>query len=132
MLKITASDFKQVKPEPDRFPTIDDAFTHIEESYHMLKQLKGLKHPLGIRRGVEKATQSSTKSTATSRTLKAQGKRFFFDLKQTEEGKAYLVITESRMKDKAGKRYRASVAVFPDDAAAFGEAIQEMISMLKP
>jgi hypothetical protein len=132
MLKHMASPSKKPSTRGGQFPTIDEAFIHVEEGYELLKRLKDLKHPLGVRRGVPKSERTAVVGTRTSRTLKAKGKTFFFDLKQTGAGKPYIVITESRLKGEGGKRYRASVAVFPDDARAFGEALEEMIAMLAP
>jgi len=55
----------------------------------------------------------------TSKTVKAGAKTYFLDLKETKEGKPYLVITESRFKGEGQQRERASIAVFPEHARDF-------------
>jgi hypothetical protein len=65
-----------------------------------------------------------------SRQIKAGSRTYFFDIKETKEGKPYLVITESRFKGKGGQRERNSIMVFPEDASEFGEVIAEMIGKL--
>jgi len=47
-----------------------------------------------------------------SKVVKAGSKTYFFDIKKTQEGKAYLVITESRFQGEERKRERASLIVF--------------------
>jgi hypothetical protein len=66
-----------------------------------------------------------------SKTVKAGAKTYFFDLKETKEGKPYLVITESRFVGEGKDHERASIVVFPDHAQNFLEATQEMIKKLK-
>ena len=64
-----------------------------------------------------------------SKTLKTSSRTYFFDLKQTGEGKNFLVITESR-KTEGDQFDRRSIAVFPEDAAEFLQATQEMAGQL--
>ncbi len=66
-----------------------------------------------------------------SRTIKAGGKTYFFDIKESKEGKAYLVITESRFKGEGKDRERVSIVVFPEHAQAFLETAQEMARKLR-
>ncbi len=61
-----------------------------------------------------------------SKTLKASSRTYFFDVKETKEGKRFLVITESRLKDKQ----RTQIAVFPEDAAEFLATVQGMVEKL--
>jgi hypothetical protein len=65
-----------------------------------------------------------------SKTIKAGSKTYFFDLKETKEGKPYLVITESQFQGEDQARERTSIAVFPDHAQDFLEATQEMVKKL--
>lgn len=65
-----------------------------------------------------------------SKTIKAGSKTYFFDLKETKEGKPYLVITESRFQGEDQDRERASIVVFPDHAQDFLETTQEMVKKL--
>ena len=56
----------------------------------------------------------------TSRMLKAGKKTYFFDIKQTKEGKPYLLITESWFKDEPNNEPdRNNIAVFPEQAKDF-------------
>ena len=65
-----------------------------------------------------------------SKTVKARSKTYFFDFKETKEGRPYLTITESRFRGEGTDRERASIVVFPDHAQEFLEATQEMVKKL--
>lgn len=65
-----------------------------------------------------------------SKTLKAGTRTYFFDIKQTQEGKSFLVITESRFKGEGQERERASIAVFPEQAQDFLATVLEMVEKL--
>jgi hypothetical protein len=66
-----------------------------------------------------------------SETVRAGSKTYFIDLKETKEGKPFLVITESRFKGEGDERERISIAVFPEYAEAFLNALQEMVPKLE-
>ena len=66
-----------------------------------------------------------------SETIRAGAKTYFIDLKETKEGKPFLVITESRFKGEGEDHERISIAVFPEYAEAFLGALQEMIPELE-
>ena len=66
-----------------------------------------------------------------SETIRAGSKTYFIDLKETKEGKPFLVITESRFKKEGDERERISIAVFPEYAEAFLNALQEMVPELE-
>ena len=66
-----------------------------------------------------------------SETIRAGSKSFFIDLKETKEGKPFLVITESRFKGEGEEHERISIAVFPEYAEAFLDALQELIPKLE-
>jgi hypothetical protein len=68
----------------------------------------------------------------TSRTLKAKGRTYFFDIKHTSEGTAYLVITERRVRRGDQTPYQARIAIFPEDAEAFLSTLQETLALTKP
>ncbi|MCL5666411.1 MAG: DUF3276 family protein [Patescibacteria group bacterium] len=61
-----------------------------------------------------------------SKSLKAGGNTYFFDVKQAQGGKQskYMQISESWM-NKDGQRHRGSITVFSDQLQAFGEALAE-------
>ena len=65
-----------------------------------------------------------------SRTIRAGSNTYFFDLKETDEGKTFLVITQSRFKGEEKGHERASLVVFPESSQEFLEAAQEMLSRL--
>ena len=60
-----------------------------------------------------------------SKSLKAGGKTFFFDVKQAQAGKQskYIQVTESRLRD--GQPLRSSITIFSDQLEAFVQAFQE-------
>jgi hypothetical protein len=66
-----------------------------------------------------------------SETVRAGSKTYFIDLKETKEGKPFLVITESRFKGEGDERERVSIAVFPEYAESFLKALQEMVPELE-
>lgn len=65
-----------------------------------------------------------------SRTVRAGGTTYFFDIKESREGKPYLVITASRFKGENSERERDRIVVFPDHAQKFLEATGAMIGRL--
>jgi len=66
-----------------------------------------------------------------SETIRAGSKTYFIDLKETKEGKPFLVITESRFKGEGEDHERISIAVFPEYSKAFLSALQEMVPELE-
>lgn len=62
--------------------------------------------------------------------VKANGRTYFFDLKETEEGKKYLVLTESRRTKDGQEFLRSTMVLFPEQAQEFGEALGEMAAKL--
>ena len=63
-------------------------------------------------------------------TVKAGARTYFFDLKETKEGKPFLVITESRFKGEDSERERVSMTVFPEQAEEFGQAVSTMTAKI--
>lgn len=68
--------------------------------------------------------------TNESKTVKAGGRTYFFDLKETQEGDPYLAITESWSKGEDDEWERSRLLVFPDHAQEFLEVAQEMVGKL--
>ena len=66
-----------------------------------------------------------------SQTVKAGSRTYFFDPKQTKDGKPYLVINESRYMGEDKERERNSIMVFPDHAQDFLNATQKMVNKLE-
>ncbi len=104
------------------FTTIDDVRKMAEELLAALDTLGSYKYPLDIRRGVAKEV-SDMAYAEDSTMLKSSSRTYFFDIKKTQEGKPYLVITESRKKENV----RSSIMVFPEDADEFFTALEVMI-----
>ena len=118
-------------PGREPFTTIDDLTQKAEELANGLQKLGEYKHPLDIRKGVRKRKEvSDMAEREENRTIKAGAKTYFFDIKNTKEGKPFLVITESRFKGEGKERERASVIVFPENAEEFSQAVAEMIGRL--
>jgi hypothetical protein len=61
-----------------------------------------------------------------SKTIKAGSITYFLDLKETKEGKPFLVITESRFKGEDQERERSSILLFPEHIHDFLKAFQEI------
>ena len=70
------------------------------------------------------------KPKTESRSIRAGGRTYFFDIKQTSEGKNFLVITESRFKGKGETRERQSIAIFPEQMQEFLKVLTKMILRL--
>lgn len=113
----------------ERFHTIDDAIDLADTLLRRLKQLGSYKHPLLIRRA-RKGVKYMNDNQADSRMLKAGARTYFFDVKQTKDGKGYLVITESRLTGETGERERSTIVVFPEQAAAFSKHVSEVTDQI--
>lgn len=66
-----------------------------------------------------------------SKTVKAGARTYFFDLKKTQDGKPFLVITESQFKGEGQDRERARIVIFPEQAQEFLVTVQEMVGQLR-
>lgn len=113
------------EPNSKRFVTIDDALEKAQELRSMLAELGERKHPLAVRKGVEKVMTDKKDSVQ----LKGAGRTYFLDVEKTREGKTYLRITESR-KGEGDKFERNSLNVFPEDAKEFGKAVSKMAAKI--
>ena len=113
--------------EIDRPPfiTIDDLICLAGELHLGLNQLGNYKYPLDIRRGVRKL-----KNERESITIKSIGRMYFLDLKETKDGKPFLVITESRSLKEGEGRERSSILVFKENAQEFAEAVTSMVAKI--
>ena len=109
----------------EAFTTIDDVRKMAKELSAALDKLGSYKHPLDIRRGVAKEVGDMAYAE-DSKMVKSSSRTYFFDMKKTQDGKPYLVITESRKKENA----RSSIMVFPEDADSFFAALEEMMKKL--
>ena len=115
------------------FITLDDCIQLAQELAVRLHQLGDRKHPLGVRKGTSLARGREVRSVVDSdngKVVKAGGKTYFFDVKQTKEGKPYLVITESRYQGEGKNRERASIVVFAEHAQDFLGGLEEMLRKL--
>jgi hypothetical protein len=114
-----------LKLDKDTFITIDDLIplaTRLSQGLHKLGEYK---YPLDVRRGVR-----SMNSEKESITIKAVGRMYFLDVKETKDGNPYLIITESRSKSEGKERERASIFVFQENLREFSDAIAQMADKL--
>ena len=65
-----------------------------------------------------------------TRMVRAGRRTYFFDLRETQTGKKFLVMTESRWKGDGQEHQRSSIILFPDQAQEFGDAVAEMAAKL--
>ncbi len=120
-------------PTREPFTTIDDLSEKARDLFAGLRKLSEFKYPLDVRKGAALKKRKgvvSMSDAGESRTIKAGAKTYFFDIKESKEGKPYLVITESRFKGEGEDRERVSIVVFPEHALAFLETVQEMVGKL--
>lgn len=116
----------------DIFITIDDLQSQARKLLDSLLKLGNYKHPLKVRKGSRKEVTPLSDQNDLSKTLKAGKKTYFFDVKETKEGKPYLVITETWFKpDAEGKEpERNNILVFPEQAREFGFCTVEMLGKI--
>lgn len=62
------------------------------------------------------------KQTLFTETVKAEGRTFFFDLKEASNGKPYLCITSSH-KNKEGAYEKTRIFIFEDGFEQFSDAL---------
>lgn len=116
--------------------TIDDCQGLAQLLTARLTQLASQKYPFLVRRGtalrtIRKGVEPMDETTANDKAMiKAGSKTYFFDVKTTKEGKAYLVITESRFQGEGKTRQRVSLTVFPEQAKEFAQKVTEMAEKL--
>ena len=110
--------------------TIDDAIQLADELLACLSKLGEYKHPLDVRRG-RKGVTSVMDQNIESRMVKAGSKTYFLDIKETKNGKPYLIIAESRYKGDSEERERRTIIVFQENAKEFAEAVTEMTDKLE-
>ena len=127
---------RQGKKEPNSGSDINPAYTTIDDVIRLanellvhLSKLGEYKHPLDVRRG-RKEVFKMVERDENSQTLKAGSKTYFFDVKETKDGKPYLVITESRFKGEGDERERSAIVVFQENAQEFAEAISQISKKL--
>ncbi len=123
--KEAGNDMETKRP---RFMTIDDLIELARRLADGLMKLGAIKHPLGIRRGVSSMVERTNKGEM----LKAVGKTYFFDIKETREGKPYLIITESRLKGEGEKPERSSILIFQDNIQEFANLVNQMATKISP
>lgn len=107
--------------------TIDDLEQAADSLHKGIQTLSTYKYPFALRKGV----RTMSKSNETSKVIKAGAQTFFFDIKQTKQGKPYLLLTESRFKGEKEERERQSIAIFPEQAAEFAKTVTEIADKIK-
>jgi hypothetical protein len=118
--------------DQDIFITIDDLLRQGQDLLKGLRILGEYKYPLEVRRGSRKEVKDMDNvPKEKSRMLKAGKKTYFFDIKETKEGKPYLLITESWYKDDEGKKPdRNNIIVFPEQAKDFALVVAAMLDKI--
>ena len=111
------------------YTTIDDVIRMAKELLAHLNMLGEYKYPFDVRKG-RKEVVNMVEQNANSKTLKAGSKTYFIDVKETKEGKPYLVITESRFKGEGEERERSAIIVFQESAAEFAKLVMQMSTKL--
>lgn len=104
------------------FITIDECIEAAQVLVQRLSRLGAQRHPLDVRRGV----RVPVRNNAPSRTVKASSRTYFFDVRTAADGRRFLNITESRLRDKQ----RLQITVFPEEIREFVVALQELADML--
>ncbi len=64
----------------------------------------------------------------TSDRLGTSSRTYFFDTRQSKEGKTYLTIKESY--SRQGQRHETVISLWPEDAEAFKTKLLQMLSHL--
>ena len=118
------------EPQRKLFVTIDDLQRKARELLDDLIELGTYKHPLKVRKGSRKEVNAMSADSDRSQTLKAGGKTYFFDIKETKEGKPYLIITESRYKGEDQEPERSSIFVFQENAQEFAFTTTAMLAKI--
>ena len=118
--------------EPKRNPivTIDDVQRKAQELLDDLNELATYKHPLKVRKGSSKEVIGMSAENNRSQTLKAGSKTYFFDIRETKEGKPYLIITESRYKGEDEQPERSSIFIFQESAQEFALLTAAMLGKI--
>jgi len=124
--------FENLKKNKEVYITIDDLMMQAEALRDGLQKLGEYKHPLRVRKGSRKeVTAMDEQQIDNSRTIKAGKKTYFFDIKRTNDGKPYLVITESWFKDdENSKPDRNNIIVFPEQARDFALTLCAMLDKI--
>ena len=111
------------------FVTIDDLQKIAGVLLKGLHKLGEYKYPLAIRKGVKIMVEHEKN---TGEVIKAGSLTYFFDIKETKDGKPYLLITESRYKGEDEERERKSIVVFQESMAEFAQVIDNIASQIPP
>ena len=111
------------------FVTIDDLQKIAGVLLKGLHKLGEYKYPLAIRKGVRIMVEHEKN---TGEVIKAGSLTYFFDVKETKDGKPYLLITESRYKGEDEERERKSIVVFQESMAEFAQVIDNIASQIPP
>ena len=123
---------KQPNRDTDSFVTLDEVIELANQLHAKLNELGKQTHPLAIRRahGAEGEEVDAMSYSEKSETVKAGARTYFFDIKQSPDGRRYLVITESKFKGEGSERERTSIILFPEHADDFLSTLKAMLTSL--
>jgi hypothetical protein len=65
-----------------------------------------------------------------SQAIRAGATTYFLDIKESQAGKPYLAITESRFKGEGSQRQRATIVVFPEHITEFLQTLNEVVGRI--
>lgn len=87
-----------------------------------------------VRKGGRKEVNRLEDTNHGSKMVKAGRRTYFFDIKETKDGKFYLVINENwfRGEGEQEESVRNTLMVFPESAQEFAFATNEMLSKIVP
>ncbi len=74
-------------------------------------------------------TKSAGPDNSFSKSMRGGGKTYFFDVRESKNGKRYLQITESRFVQN-GERQRNTLFIFPEYVQEFQQTFGEAVSQL--
>jgi hypothetical protein len=109
------------RPERQSFLTLDECIASADELAQRLRQLGAQKHPLDIRKGIRPLPDK-----AITKTVRGASRTYFFDVRRAQDGRPFLVITESRLREKQ----RVQITIFSEQAQEFLEALTAVTTQL--
>ena len=108
-------------PARQPFLTLDECIASANDLAQRLRQLGAQKHPLEVRKGMRPSGEK-----AVTKTVKGASRTYFFDVRRSKDGRPFLVITESRLKEQQ----RVQITLFPEQAQEFLQALAAVVTQL--
>ena len=77
-----------------------------------------------------RVSRNNVQDPLASESLKAEGRTYFFDIKEAKSGRPYLTVTETRFDKGSSKRERSSLIFYPEAIRDFHKIFQNMARQL--